>query len=233
MNSNPWVDGAAQSIASLVRPAFIKSRCQASGKMLQTFCTSQENIMPRKPTRLAICMHEAGHAIIRLANPPSPWIESISVDETSEHTLGIVVTTSMWQHYMQGNADAELERQWRALAWKDIIFYLAGPIAELRWRRYSRPALWLGAREMADKCLVPNDIEERSDFGRVKRRLQSAVPGDDRDNFVKAWLEAEVEVAKWWWEINSLARDLANCGHIQDDDLLAMWKRMKASRDEA
>ena len=36
--------------------------------------------MHRPPTRLAICVHEAGHAIVQLAHGSHPWINSIAVD---------------------------------------------------------------------------------------------------------------------------------------------------------
>lgn len=187
--------------------------------------------MPRNPTRLAVCMHEAGHAIVQLADHPSPWIDWISVEGLSDGNLGRVETESLWQPwYMTVRASPDIQEQWAALAWRDVIFYLAGPVAELRWRRHTRADFLFGADQMAERCLGDDVPDPDSDFGRVRRRLTDAVAGDDRSNFIKAWLETEERVAHWWREIVALGRQLNVQGRIDNEELRRLWKAMKDAR---
>lgn len=183
--------------------------------------------MPRRPTRLAICVHEAGHAIVQLAHGVDPWIDFIAVDDLPDGMLGRIETISIWQPWvLELPADREVHEAWSVAAWRDVVTYLAGPIAELRWRKCSRAALRLGADEMAQQCLH-EDQEDVSDFGRVRRRLECAVPGADRANFMNAWLEAEEAVARWWQQITALGRMLEARGRIDDVELYAFWNRMR------
>ncbi|WP_210357348.1 MULTISPECIES: hypothetical protein [Sphingomonas] len=187
--------------------------------------------MARTPTRLAVSMHEAGHAIVQLANGPAPWIDYISIEREGPDQLGIVQTAAMWQPWMiQAQASAEVIQQRRTLAHKDIIFYLAGPIAELRWRRHCRANIWFGGPEMAQRCLGESAPEERSDLGRVRARLTWAHPGREAKAFNDAWLEAEEAVARFWREIRQLGRLLAAKGRIEDEALLEIWREMSEAR---
>lgn len=188
--------------------------------------------MHRPPTRLAICVHEAGHAIVQLAHGSHPWINSIAVDGLPGGLLGLVDTASIWQPSCLGlAADREVHEAWSAGACRDVVNYLAGPIAELRWRRYDRATIWLVAGQMAQPCLKEPQ-EEFSDFGRVRRRLECAIPGDDHANYKKAWMEAEEEVAFWWPQITELGRMLAEQDRIGDEDLYATWRRMRDRKSE-
>lgn len=183
--------------------------------------------MPQRNTRLATCVHEAGHAVVQLSHGSHPWIDYIAVDGLPDDMLGRVETESGWQPWVLGlAADREVHEAWSAAAWRDVVVYLAGPIAELRWRRYSRAAIWLGAYEMAQRCLC-EEQEDSSDFGRVRRRLERAVPGENHANFVKAWLEAEEKVARWWYQIATLARALSERGRIDDEELYPLWRRLR------
>lgn len=147
--------------------------------------------MPQLSTRLAICVHEAGHAIVQLAHGSYPWIDAIAIDGLPAGILGLVDTPSIWQPSNLGlAAGRDVHEAWSAGAWRDVVNYLASPIAELRWRRYSRTANWLGAEQAARRCLTETQ-ESFSDFGRVRFRLESAVPSDDHDNFVRAWWEGK------------------------------------------
>lgn len=51
-------------------------------------------------TPLAIAVHEVGHAVAQLPNPPTPWINSIAITGLSDGLLGLVDTPAMWQPYM-------------------------------------------------------------------------------------------------------------------------------------
>lgn len=187
--------------------------------------------MPHPPTRLATCVHEAGHAVVQLARGSHPWIDSIAVDGLGEGMLGLVDTISIWQpSYLALAVGRDLHEAWAAAAWRDVINYLAGPVAELRWRRYSRVAVAIVADEMAERCFGRAHADF-SDFGRVRRRLKCAIPGDDRANFVQAWLQTEEEVARWWREIVALARVLSTVGRIEDVELYELWTTLREENE--
>lgn len=187
--------------------------------------------MDRFPSRLCTSVHEAGHAVIQLANPPAPWIRSIAVDGLDEGLLGLVDTSGGWQPYMATvKADPEIELQWRDLARMDVRVLLAGPIAELKWRRYPRVAIWMGADQMAARCLSEEAQDFPTDFWRVHERLRYLSPGRERECFIESWMEAEDQVSRWWLEIKRLGRTLADRGRIDDEGLSAIWDELKAAR---
>ena len=188
----------------------------------------------RNPTLLAVCMHEAGHAIAQLATGPAPWIDYIEVDRPDDRQLGIVHTEALWQpSYMRdAGAPGEIIGQWRRLAARDIVIFLAGPIAELRWRRHTRTQLQIGAVEMSWNCFGLEEPGPRTDFGMVRSRLAWLMPGGEQDGFERAWIAAEEVVAGWWREIVRLGRELHARGRIEDEDLLPLWKAMRAGRRE-
>jgi len=177
-------------------------------------------------SQLAVAVHEAGHAVAQLSNPPHPQIRSVSIVGLDPALLGLVDTDAMWQPYM---ATLEVEQStgeaWRALAWKDTIFYLAGPIAELRWRRHSRIAIAFGAKQFAEECFGTPAPEGSTDFGRVRARLNWAYPGEQREAFSKAWFEAEAVVARHWRAVVRLGRIIAERGRINGDELSVEWER--------
>ena len=179
--------------------------------------------------RLSTCVHEAGHAVVQLAGGPAPRIDFIAVDGLDGDILGLVQTKAIWQpSYMEDvRASDEIRAQWRTLAWRDCVNFLAGPIAELRHRRYSRSAIQLNWEGMAERCLGEPVPKEGTDFGQVRRRLLSAIGGDPRNAFLDAWLEAEGAVALRWREINALARLLYERGRIDDEELLEIWSELE------
>jgi hypothetical protein len=128
-------------------------------------------------SRLAIAVHEAGHAVAQLADSPSPWISSVSIDDLADGLLGYVDTAAMWQPYMATVAadDATID-MWRKLAWRDAMQYLAGPIAELRWRRYSRAGIWLAWPGFAAHCFGSPAPEPSSDMGGCARDWSGRTP---------------------------------------------------------
>ncbi|BCA62663.1 hypothetical protein HMP09_1897 [Sphingomonas sp. HMP9] len=128
--------------------------------------------------------------------------------------LGYVDTMAEWQPSRMEAAGASPvdELRHRTFAWNDILFYLSGPLAELRWRRRSREFLWLAASEMAERRIGDEDIDDDSDLGRVRRRLCWLQPGDERAAFIRAWLEAEELVARNMPATEWIARELCDCG---------------------
>lgn len=171
--------------------------------------------MLQLPTRLAICVHEVGHAIVQLAHGSHPWIDSIAIDRLPKgilgpggHTLDMAALqpwSGGWPRRARGLVGGRVARR-RQLACRTD--------RRTAMRRYSRTAIWLGAEHAARRCMTETQ-EDFSDFGRVRFRLESAVPGDDHYNFVRAWLEAEEEVAHWWREIVELGRMLTSAGELR------------------
>lgn len=181
-----------------------------------------------RTTPLAVAMHEAGHAVIQLANPPAPYIDSISITGLGEGLLGLVNTSAQWQPYMAEVPGAgDVTEAWRQLAWRDTIFHLAGPIAEMRWRRHSRAAIWLEAETFAWQCFGGDVPEPFSDLGRVHARLSWAYPDDCLERFCDAWIEAEEQVGRHWRSILSVGRLLHRRGRLTGAELMAEWQRLQ------
>lgn len=174
--------------------------------------------------------HEAGHAVAQLAHPPAPWINFVAIDGLPAGMLGVVDTPAMWQPYMATvNAPPDVLDSWRSFAWRDALFYLAGPIAELRWRRHSRAAIWFAAGEFADRCFGTVAPDPASDLGRVRARLLWAGAGDERGAFIRAWLEAETIVATHWKPIRMVGRLLYQQGRLSDVELLDAWTATRSA----
>lgn len=65
----------------------------------------------------------------------------------------------------------EATERWQALAWTDVVMFLAGPVAELEWRRCSRAAIGLIGDDMADECFDDSAPLPESDLGQFRTRL--------------------------------------------------------------
>lgn len=73
-----------------------------------------------------------------MANGPAPWIDSISVDETSAHTLGMIDTVSLWQpRYMGGKAEmawpASCMQQARRVGFRGILCSWDNDLVNYDW----------------------------------------------------------------------------------------------------
>lgn len=187
--------------------------------------------MEKRPSLLAICNHEAGHAIVQLATGPAPWIDHIEVNREGVDRLGMVHSRAMLLPYMREvNAPAEILEQWRRLAARDVVNALAGPIAEARSERRSRLAIQLAASKMAIKCMNDDGPDRQTDAARVRDRLEWLMPGEEKSGFEQAWIATEEIVAAWWREIVQLGRHLAAHRRIGGEELLAIWKEMRDRR---
>ena len=130
-------------------------------------------------------------------------------------------------------AAPDIIAQWRELAWKDIIFTLAGPIAELRWQRKSRWAVQWAAREMGERCLGEVLPVAGSDFDQVRRRVQWLCPDQQERIFILAWFETEKEVAQHLASIIALGRFLSEQSDLSDVALLEFWSSHTAAQSTA
>lgn len=174
-------------------------------------------------------MHEAGHAVIRLASGSAAPVRSMTLFDPGGDVLGLVDASPLWRPESMDRRDPDaatraLHRGW---ANEDIVFYLAGPIAELRWRRHSRAAIWFGAREMAGRCL-DGDVGWDTDFGRVRHRLRWLHGEGGREAFVSAWRTAEQRVADHASAISALGRLLRRDGHLEQEAIEAFWSDRKS-----
>ncbi|MEG3159368.1 hypothetical protein U1763_02525 [Sphingomonas sp. LB2R24] len=185
--------------------------------------------MAKLPTRLAVAMHEAGHVAARMLTPGGPPIHSATLSDGDGDMLGFVDTLAEWQPSRMETAESSpaTEARWRTFAWNDILFYLCGPLAEMRWRRRSRAFLWLVASELAERCVAGEDVDDRSDLGRVRRRLRWLHPGEERDAFIRGWLEAEELVARNISAIDWMGRELCDSGELLEDEIADMWTALK------
>lgn len=173
----------------------------------------------RPPTLPEICAHEAGHAIVQLTGGSTPWIDFIEVNRPNQAMLGVVWTKAMWQPWMKDEpAPLWVVEQRRVMAAKDVVNYLAGNIAEFRFRGRSRAEIQAGCFEMADQCLA-EPVDSRTDYGLARNRLEWITPGAERRAFVHAWLACEAIAASWWKEILHLAVELERHGRVDDDRL--------------
>lgn len=176
-----------------------------------------------RATALSVAIHEAGHAVAQLANPPHPRIDFISIVGLPDGLLGLVQTEASWQPYMATcSVDPAIIEHWRQLAQKDVINYLAGPIAELRWRRHPRASIQFGSQQFGERCLDSDSLEPGNDLDRVRTRLLWAFPDDPHGAFDCAWFDTEELVAMHWNAILFLGRALLEKGRIEGADLLAM-----------
>ena len=168
-------------------------------------------------------MHEAGHAVALLADPPHPWIDFISIVGLRAGLLGLVQTEARWQPHMATySASPETTNLWRQLAHKDVTHYMAGPVAELRWRRLSRLGILIAGRQQRDHCLGDVTLEPGSDLDRVRARLLWAYPDDPHQAFSRVWDETEEFVTKHWRAIVLLGRTLRERGRIGGEELLSI-----------
>lgn len=188
-----------------------------------------EMTLARLPTRLAVAMHEAGHVAARMPTPGGPPIHSATLGEGDGDVLGFVDTLAEWQPSLMEAAGISpvTDSRWRTFAWNDILFYLCGPLAELRWRRRSRAFLWLAASEMAERCVADADVDDRRDLGRVRRRLCWLHHGEERDAFIRAWFEAEELIARNMTAIEWMGRELCDCGELLEDEIADMWAGLR------
>ena len=185
----------------------------------------------RSPTRLATAMHEAGHAMVKLATPGASPIHLMTMRDLPEGVLGRVQTQTAWCPWrLDDPAPSARQREVaRSLAWIDMMFFLAGPIAELRWRRNSRARLWLAAPELAERCLDDPETDSGSDLGRVRHILRTLHPGEERTIFIDAWLEAERLVARHLVAVEHLGRLLSECGELTGEEADEFWASFAAN----
>lgn len=178
-----------------------------------------------KPTTLAVAMHEAGHAVVQLAIAPSQWIEAITLRGLPEGHLGYVETDSLWQSYMKEVLPPqEVVDQWRKLAWKDILIFLAGPIAELKWNRYSRDAVLLTGHFLLERCLGDAEPCRGMDLWQVRTRLLWRDIASAKDDCLEAWSESNSIVSQKWTAIRSVGRELAAKGRLSNPELIEAWR---------
>ena len=186
----------------------------------------------RSPTRLATAMHEAGHAVIKLATPGARPVHSMTMRDLPEGLLGRVQTQTAWFPWRYDGAVASVQQREdaRSLAWSDMLFFLAGPISELRWRRHLRARLWFAAREMAERCLDDPETDRGSDLGRVRHILKTLHAGEEQTTFIEAWWEAESLVARHIDAIDWLGRLLLESEELTGEEVDEFWASFASNR---
>lgn len=113
----------------------------------------------------------------------------------------------------------EAIERWQALASMDVVIFLVGPIAQLKWWKCSRAEIGLFGDDMADECLSAPALLPASDLGQVRTRLAWASPGEERERFKPDWAEADALVARNRAAIRSIGRELAAKGRLSHEEL--------------
>jgi hypothetical protein len=110
------------------------------------------------------------------------------------------------------------------------VIFLAGPIAEIKWRKCSRTAIGLIGRDMVDLCLNDPAPEPETDLGQVRTRLAWGSPGEEREKFARAWAEADDLVAENCGAIQAIGRELAAKGRLSHEELEHSWQVRKRAK---
>lgn len=180
----------------------------------------------RRPSRLAIAMHEAGHAVIRMNTPMSPYTDEVWLLKDGETALGCVVGDARWQpgkanslRHLEGEAYVSYAQFLRRSAWEDILEALAGPIAELRWRKWPRMSIAIMAQDYAEDCFAAPALMAGTDYDQARRRLEWLYPENPGDAFRRAWIETEEAVAASWKTIQRVGRALDRSGVLSHEEL--------------
>lgn len=180
----------------------------------------------RRVSSKAVAVHEAGHLFVNLAFQPAPFIDAVWISRNEQGRWEGCVD---YQHRFQWaladvplNGAPEAVEAWEALkrenARRELLISLAGPIAEIRWRRRGRWSVIFAASPSAEVCLAMGD-EASSDFGYAKRFIEWLGYPDPQQAFVDAWLEAEEIVHRHWQPILALGSLLKERGRVEAEAL--------------
>lgn len=177
----------------------------------------------KKPP-LYVAIHEAGHAVAMMFADQPRLVDHISIRDTPDDAIGFVGGKARFQ---LGTVDelhraGALTEEHRALlardAWQDVIEFLAGPLAELRFRKWcaaGRAIQMQPCIEAAGERVIGigND-----DFEKVFVRLDW-IGGDLRANIGKAREATETVLRTHWNKIEKLGRWLHRDLHIEGEAL--------------
>jgi hypothetical protein len=126
-------------------------------------------------------------------------------------------------------APREIVEHRRRAAASDVVNYVAGNVAEFRFRGRSRVEIKFACVQMADACLA-EPPGARTDYGLARNRLEWITPGAERNAFMHAWLAGEGIMASWWSGILLLAGELERRGRLVDEELYPLWNGMRDAR---
>jgi len=175
---------------------------------------------------LYVAIHEAGHAVAMLAQQPGPRIDYISIVDQPADRVGIVHAQARFQPNLADvAAQAEGGRPLiERLAWQDAVEFLAGPIAEWRFRKQSKLVRLLTARDIASRLALDNTLlKTGEDAEKVLVRLRWRNPDTVEEEFIAAWEESEALLKPRWTAVQELGLWLHRQGRIEDDQLYDWW----------
>ena len=187
-----------------------------------------------KDTALITAIHEAGHVVADLViaeqqRLPSP-VNAVWIMSEDDGWSGMCESgPARWQEVHRiicgaPGTPSETIEHCRKIAWQDCISYLAGPVAETRWRYRSRTAAQLYGYQLADR-FADGDYSKGSDFGRTRVRLTWRNSAKVNESILAAWIESEELIARHWKRVVEFARWLARDGQISGDDINDWWAR--------
>lgn len=194
-------------------------------------------VKDHRPSKLALAMHEAGHAVVMLARHPRLYFDEVWLDRSADWALGCVVGQPRFKSifFDVPPPNEAIRALWIEAARLDTVDFLAGPIAELRWRRQGRWGIRFLGPAYRDHCLSiePDEVEGGHKYGsgggnprhgtdlwNVQRLLMWAYPEQPASAFDSAWLEAEEMVGANWAAIQRVGRLLCERERLDVEEVL-------------
>lgn len=186
-------------------------------------------LLDGRASKLAVAIHEAGHVVATLAQPPAPPILGAWIKREQSGWGGNVqyVHRFQWAAVRRREAipwvdpaDGEESRALdQADARKEALVCLAGPLAEIRWRTRGRWNAIFAASDNA-KVAVGMRHEASDDFGRAVDYLEWIGVPDLEAAFVEAWNEAEELLHRHWAAVMRLGRALKEREQMPGEDVV-------------
>lgn len=163
-------------------------------------------------TRRTTAVHEAGHAVVHMARGRS--IASASIDKRGGRWQGLV-------------CPMPAERNDPAALYNTLLAVLGGPVAELRERTGSDPAVLEAAQAHARLCysdVASGAMEAGMDLAVARRGLAILGMPSDLETFAAVWTASAAIVCGHWLSIQRLADWIERDAELDGAAIKAWWK---------
>ena len=186
--------------------------------------------MHRRRVPIWLAAHEAGHAVARLVLDESqttrgPALKEIDMRRTADTFAEVRQDARVMSFAMQRGVQDQFIDSVRVDSRLDIIEIMAGPIAELRARRFGAIGAMLFQRSFVQGVLACDQHE--GDLLAVKRRAEFMCYTEIE--LIDCWRESCNLVAVEWAGIERVARVLADCQVMSGDAFEEIWRAARSS----